>query len=99
LALGQTVGIDRSRIYASRAGIRNNNDLIWVGRAPNIAAKLSSFRNGFHTLITSDVYNVMLDEAKYGGMPSVNMWTPLDLEISKTYGIGGVYGSRWWWEP
>ena len=37
--LKQTVGIDTSKVMVIRSGIRNNNDLVWVGRAPNIAAK------------------------------------------------------------
>ncbi|MGA2537956.1 MAG: adenylate/guanylate cyclase domain-containing protein, partial [Terracidiphilus sp.] len=42
----QTVGVDVGQIHVARAGVRLDNDLIWVGRAPNIAAKLSSVREG-----------------------------------------------------
>ncbi|HKS73063.1 MAG TPA: hypothetical protein VJQ82_07695, partial [Terriglobales bacterium] len=65
----QSVGIDTSEIRAVRAGIRNNNDIVWVGRAPNIAAKLSSIReSGYSTYITEAVYKKLHDSAKlYGG--------------------------------
>ena len=39
------VGIDRGDAVGVRAGIRNNNDLIWIGRPPSLAAKLSDIRN------------------------------------------------------
>ena len=38
------VGIDTSEARAVRSGIRNNNDLIWIGKAPSFAAKLSDIR-------------------------------------------------------
>ncbi len=38
-AVSQCVGIDTSEVYASRAGVRGDNDLVWIGRAPNYAAK------------------------------------------------------------
>jgi adenylate cyclase len=44
LALKQTVGVDTSKVMVVRSGIRSNNDLVWVGRAPNVAAKLSGIR-------------------------------------------------------
>jgi adenylate cyclase len=99
VTLNQTVGIDRSDMHVSRAGVRNDNDLIWVGRAPNIAAKLSGVRNGYNTLITSTVYNTMLDEAKYAGNPKRNMWSALRLDLDTKYALGGVYGSTWQWKP
>ena len=98
-SLGQTVGIDRSLVYISRAGIRMNNDLIWVGRAPNIAAKLSGVRNGYSTLITETVYNTMLDGAKFGGSQNQNMWYSLSWDDGGNYGVETIYGSTWWWKP
>ena len=40
--LKHVVGIDRSPLRAARTGARGANDLVWVGRAANYAAKLSS---------------------------------------------------------
>jgi adenylate cyclase len=100
----QTVGIDRSNIYVVRAGVRNGNDLIWVGRAPNVAAKLSSIREkGLTTLITADVYNNLLDSSRIsmytGAPPNANMWTAYPWNAGVTYGVSTVYGSTWWWRP
>jgi len=39
--LRQAIGIDTSKLFVARTGIRNANDLVWVGRAANYAAKLS----------------------------------------------------------
>src|SRR5947209_12732705 len=56
-SLAHCVGIDTGEILVVRSGIRNNNDLVWVGRAPNIAAKLSQLRvPPYYTFITEDVY-------------------------------------------
>ena len=40
------VGIDSSDLFAARTGIRGANDLVWVGRAANYAAKLSARTGG-----------------------------------------------------
>ncbi len=42
--LAHCVGVDTSEVLVIRGGVRNNNDLVWVGRAPNVAAKLSALR-------------------------------------------------------
>src|ERR1044072_6999582 len=53
--LAHCVGIDTSEVLVIRSGIRNNNDLVWVGRAPNVAAKLSNIRNGpYHSYMTKE---------------------------------------------
>jgi class 3 adenylate cyclase len=36
------IGIDTSPIRAARIGVRGGNDLVWVGRAANYAAKLAN---------------------------------------------------------
>lgn len=41
--LKHVIGIDTSKLLASRIGVRNDNDLVWVGRAANYAAKLSNY--------------------------------------------------------
>ncbi|MGA7238847.1 MAG: adenylate/guanylate cyclase domain-containing protein [Bryobacteraceae bacterium] len=94
----QSVGIDTSEIRAVRAGIRNNNDIVWVGRAPNIAAKLSSIREpGYSTYITQDVYQKINDGAKfYGGQ---DMWESRTWAKGAPYGTGTVYRSSWWLKP
>jgi adenylate cyclase len=94
----QSVGIDTSEIRAVRAGIRNNNDIVWVGRAPNIAAKLSSIREpGYSTYITEAVYKKLHDSAKlFGGQ---DMWETRSWAKGAPYGTGTVYRSCWWLKP
>jgi adenylate cyclase len=100
IVFNHTVGIDRSPIYVSRAGVRNDNDLIWVGRAPNIAAKLRSIRHeAYNTLITESVYSALLDSAKLYRMNGNDMWTELSWPGGAGYGVLKVYGSNWWWKP
>ena len=73
--VSQAVGIDVSKLFVARTGIRGSNDLVWVGRAANYAAKMCSLRDyGYTTIITEDVYSSLLDEMKYGSNGQ-NMWT------------------------
>ena len=63
--LGQCTGVDTSEVLVVRAGIRNNNDLIWIGRAPNVAAKLSALRDSpFNTFISGAVFGSANGEVK-----------------------------------
>lgn len=59
IKIKHVVGIDRSNLFASRIGIRNDNDIVWVGRAANYAAKLSSLGNRYQTYVTDSVYRKM----------------------------------------
>ena len=59
IPIKHVVGIDRSNIFASRIGVRNANDLVWIGRAANYAAKLSSLDDAYQTYITDTVYDCM----------------------------------------
>jgi class 3 adenylate cyclase len=69
----QVIGIDTSKLMAARIGIRNYNDLVWVGRSANYAAKLSALTSK-PTFITKAVYDKINDEAKYSN--GVDMWEP-----------------------
>lgn len=100
LPLNQTVGIDTGKVMVVRSGIRNNNDLVWVGRAPNIAAKLSSIReDGYSTYITKDVFDALADSSKLGGNPKQLMWESRTWAAGKEFGVGDVYRSNWWRKP
>jgi len=100
LFLNQTVGIDTGKVMVVRSGIRNNNDLVWVGRAPNIAAKLSSIREGaYSTYVTKSVFDVMVDSSKYGGDPKQLMWESRIWADGQKFGVGDVYRSSWWRRP
>lgn len=92
--LNYGAGIDCGEIWAVRGGVRDNSDLVWVGRAPNLAAKLSGFREGaFRTRITAAVYERLNDSAKYDN-DGVDMWEPQtwDDQDGMLY-----YRSSYWW--
>lgn len=91
--LQHATGVDRSDILAVRAGMRGSNDLIWIGRAAAVAAKLSSLRlSDAQSIITSDVYRFLRDEAKTA-KDGRAMW----VKMSGTrYGLE-TYKSNWYW--
>ena len=94
-SLSHCTGIDTSKLLVAKTGIRASNDLVWVGRAANYAAKLSALNEpGFPTMITEAVYNVLNDNSKYGGNPRRDMWE------KRTWTATGktIYRSSWWWK-
>jgi adenylate cyclase len=98
LSLSQGVGVDTSKVMAVRTGIRNNNDLVWIGRAPNVAAKLSAIREyGYSSYISEYVFNAMLDDSKFGGIEKKLMWEARTWDAGKAYGVGTVHRSSWTW--
>lgn len=69
------VGIDTGDSRAVRAGIRNSNDLIWIGRPPTLAAKLSDVRDyPFSVYISKETYNKLANDAKIDG--GADIWEP-----------------------
>ena len=64
IKLKNGIGIDTGEARAVRAGIRNSNDLIWIGRAPSLAAKLSDVRDY--------AYCVYISEASYKALPDTS---------------------------
>lgn len=97
--LQHAVGVDRSPLFAARTGVRGSNDLVWVGRAANYAAKLSSLREPkYATIITTEVLNALDDSVKTGKNSEgrkVSMWTA-DKWIQR--GID-IFGSNWYRGP
>lgn len=91
--LKQVVGIDTSEIHVARTGVRGDNDLVWVGRAPNYAAKLTGLGGTYSTWISKTVFNSLNDKSKYGGdgklMWEARSWTDMN-------GMS-IYRSNWWW--
>lgn len=91
--VSQAVGIDTSELFVARTGIRNANDLVWVGRAANYAAKLCSLREAsYASWITHAVYEKMHESVKTStsGEPmwEVRTWTARKVQ---------VYRSSWTW--
>ena len=89
----QVVGIDTSKLFVARTGVRGANDLVWVGRAANYAAKLSS-RAGPPTQITANVYRQLDDNSRLGD-DGEDMWT---ASTAEEIGDMRIYTSSWWWE-
>lgn len=91
------VGIDTSKLFVARTGIRGSNDLVWVGRAANYAAKLSSINeSGYSSYITNDVFLMLHNSAKYGQNETGQlMW---ESRWYQELGIT-IHRSNWWWNP
>lgn len=88
--LNHVVGVDTSQLRAARIGVRGYNDLVWVGRAANYAAKLTNL-SGYPLWITKAVYDVMNNDVKYGG-DGQNMW---EKRIWKAMKDMEIYRSTW----
>lgn len=86
------VGIDTSPLRAARTGVRGGNDLVWVGRAANYAAKLTAIPLSHTTWITSAIYNNMNDEVKHSN--NKNMW---EKHTWNSMNKMEIWGSTWRW--
>ncbi|MFD4659644.1 adenylate/guanylate cyclase domain-containing protein [Kitasatospora sp. NPDC058444] len=98
--LKHCTGIASGSALVVRGGVRmNNSDLVSIGRAPNVAAKLSDVRaHPYNTYITAEVYDGMGYDVSYGGKNRDSMWEgPFGREV------GGeeitIYKSSWQWKP
>lgn len=91
------VGIDTGSVLAVRAGQPGANDLVWVGRAPNVAAKLSDISEaGYRTYIHRDVYSQLNDHSKYDDN-EVDMW---EQSYSTIAGASTpLHRSKYSWKP
>lgn len=74
-------GLDDGHIFAVRVGIRGTNDVAWVGRCSNTAAKLaSSVSSSFHNVgITRAVYEMLNDSKVYNGS-GTHMWSEEEFD-------------------
>lgn len=88
--LKHVVGIDTSELRTARIGVRGDTDLVWIGRAANYAAKLTSI-SGFTSLITKTVYESINDEVKFDD--TKNIWTP---HIWQNMNNMEIYSSNFW---
>lgn len=87
----QTVGIDTSKLFVAKTGVRGANDLVWVGRAANYAAKLASLST-FNTYITHTVYAKLSNETKFS--KGVDMWSE---RVWKAMNDFSIYGTNYKW--
>jgi class 3 adenylate cyclase len=90
------VGIDTGEALLVRGGVHGDNDIISIGGAPNIAAKLSEVRESKSIYISDGVYSELSEASKYAN--GVDMWNWMGLKD-----CGGklvtYYGSAYSWEP
>jgi adenylate cyclase len=97
--MGHGIGIDTGEALLVRGGVRGDNDLISIGSAPNVAAKLSDIRDSHPVHITESVYGMLNEKSKYRREPDrtlTDMW-----ETTHTVELAGetitVHGSWWNW--
>jgi adenylate cyclase len=85
------VGIEYGAAMVVRGGVRDNNDLVSIGAAPNIAAKLSDLRHP-----SGGVY---VSKAVYEGMAAELRPTPAKWWPHEAVKVGGttvsVFASNW----
>jgi len=87
-----SVGIDTSKLFVARTGIRGSNDLVWVGRSANYAAKLATLPDSHPTWITEAVYKKLDKAAKEDNGTSMweaRSWTAMNKMT--------IYRSEWAW--
>lgn len=101
LDLAHGIGIDAGEAFIVRAGVRNSagetthNDLVSIGRVPNIAAKLSGLRGSWYgsIVITHEVYS-FLNKGQLKSQAGEDMWTGPNAEDIGGYDLK-LYSSSW----
>jgi len=88
----QTVGIDSSLLHVARTGIRGSNDLVWVGRAANHAAKLCALPPTHPTRITAAIYGNIHESVKKKN--GIDFWERMQWTAMNNVDI---YRTTWWW--
>lgn len=89
-------GIDIGTAFVVRAGVRDSNDLVSVGDAPNIAAKLASLK-GSRTFITDRMWDAMSYDTCFSTPNGSAMWSlavPTDIGSGR---VESVRSSTWGW--
>lgn len=92
--MGHVIGVDTSNVFVSRIGVRNDNDLVWVGRAANYAAKLTTINEDYSVYITGHVFDRLHESSKYGGNPRALMW---EERVWTGMNNMRIYRSNWTW--
>lgn len=87
------VGIDTSPIRAVRTGMRGDNDITWVGRAANYAAKLNAIPVDPEIWVTKAAFEKIRGEYKIWDNRAI--WTK---RIWSQMNDQEVYASGWTWE-
>lgn len=92
-------GIDYGEAFVVRGGVRDNNDLISIGRAPNVAAKLSALQDTPAIRVSGEVYQGLLPKNKYvNGTDGTEMLKYTGLKSVGPYMLG-LYTSGYFRQP
>ncbi|MBE1513420.1 adenylate/guanylate cyclase domain-containing protein [Nesterenkonia halotolerans] len=97
------IGIDVGSTFVARAGVRNasgettHNDLIFTGRAPNVAAKLSALRGtqAGPIVITKDVFDLLNQGQKKKLKSDSPVWSSPTVEKVGPYSLT-LYRTNYW---
>ena len=85
------IGIDSSPLHTARIGVHGDNDLVWIGRAANYAAKLCTLPDK-PVWITKVVYDNMNQDVKFSN--GKDMWTPFKW---KPMNEMEIYATEYYW--
>lgn len=91
-------GIDCGKILVTKVGKgrdKNNNDLIWIGKADNYASHLSNEADN-SIIISTDSYRKLADSRKMS-FDGRNMWTSKEIILKNGTKIP-CYESGWGWK-
>ncbi len=86
------IGVDDSDLFIAKTGVRGANDLVWVGRAANYAAKLAALPSSY-TYVTAEVFKNMGEDVKKSS-DGRSMWEAVQWN---TFDNRTIYRSSWWW--
>jgi class 3 adenylate cyclase len=92
--LQHITAVDTSSLFVARTGVRGANDLVWVGRAANHAAKMAALSPDYPSRITAEIYDNMHASAKTSS-DGRSMWEQATwTDMNRT-----IYRSTWHWAP
>lgn len=86
------VGIDTCEMRVARTGVRGDNDLVWIGNAANLAAKLTALSADNPTWITKRVYDFLADPQKLGPQKE-SIWRKW---LWSQHNNDEIYSSTYW---
>ena len=79
--LTHCAGIHTSQVLVVRGGVHGDNDLVFIGSAPNLAAKLSEIRNSpYHSYITHAAFRSLDRHAKTSSQGK-QMWEKVTIKL------------------
>jgi adenylate cyclase len=92
------VGIDTGEALIIRGGVRNHSDLVSIGAAPNVAAKLSELRNSPDIYITDRILSHLNASVKRDLKDTFDIWKKQPDETVAGTAVS-VFGADYWRKP